>query len=166
MAAAELSEARRALGGRVNAHTLSERGDAVGLRLALFSGNYNYTRDGANQALNRLVAYLESAGAVVRVYSPTTPTPAFEPAGELVSVPSAPIPGPPDYRLALPLPRRIRQDVIDFAPTAVHLSAPDLLGVQARRLGVRLGVPVVSSLHTRFETYLYDYGFGWLRPTA
>jgi glycosyltransferase involved in cell wall biosynthesis len=38
--------------------------------------------------------------------------------------------------------------------------------VQARRLGVRLGVPVVSSLHTRFETYLSYYGFGWLRPTA
>ena len=29
--------------------------DASGLRVALFSGNYNYVRDGANQALNRFV---------------------------------------------------------------------------------------------------------------
>ena len=45
------------------------------LRVALFSGNYNYVRDGANQALNKLVGYLERRGASVRVYSPTSPTP-------------------------------------------------------------------------------------------
>lgn len=41
------------------------------LRIALFSGNYNYVRDGANQALNRLVEYLLRTGAQVRVYAPT-----------------------------------------------------------------------------------------------
>ena len=136
---------------------------ASGLRLALFSGNYNYTRDGANQALNRLVGYLERAGAAVRVYSPTTPTPAFSPCGELVSVPSIRAPGRPEYRLALGLPRAIREDVVRFAPTAVHLSAPDLLGFQAQKLARRLGAPVVASLHTRFETYLSYYGMGWLQ---
>ena len=30
------------------------------LRVALFTGNYNYTRDGATQALQRLVGRLES----------------------------------------------------------------------------------------------------------
>ncbi|MCE2829528.1 MAG: glycosyltransferase family 1 protein, partial [Sphingomonadales bacterium] len=47
------------------------------LRIALFSGNYNYVRDGANQALNRLVGYLLRQGAQVRVYSPTVEEPAF-----------------------------------------------------------------------------------------
>ena len=61
------------------------------LRIALFSGNYNYVRDGANQALNRLVGYLLRQGAHVRVYSPTVEHPAFPPTGDLVSVPSAPI---------------------------------------------------------------------------
>ena len=45
------------------------------LRIALFSGNYNYVRDGANQALNRLVDYLLRQGASVRVYSPTVEMP-------------------------------------------------------------------------------------------
>ena len=45
------------------------------IRVALFSGNYNYVRDGANQALNRLVGYLLHQGVQVRVYSPTTDTP-------------------------------------------------------------------------------------------
>ena len=56
--------------------------DATDLRIALFSGNYNYVRDGANQALNRLVEYLLRQGARVRVYSPTVDEPAFEPAGD------------------------------------------------------------------------------------
>ena len=52
---------------------------APDLRVALFSGNYNYVRDGANQALNLLVGHLLANGVKVRVYSPTTDTPAFAP---------------------------------------------------------------------------------------
>lgn len=38
------------------------------MRVALFSGNYNYLREGANRALNTLVDYLErQAGCTVRV---------------------------------------------------------------------------------------------------
>src|SRR5690606_34002431 len=98
------------------------------LRVAVFSGNYNYVRDGANMTLNRLVAYLERQGIPVRVYSPTTDTPAFEPAGTLISVPSVPVPRRREYRIALGMPRAIREDLIRFRPTLVHLSAPDLLG--------------------------------------
>ena len=75
----------------------------TGLRVALFSGNYNYVRDGANQALNRLVEYLLRQGAAVRVYSPKVEHPAFEPAGDLVGLPNLPIPGRGEYRVALML---------------------------------------------------------------
>src|SRR3954470_10032740 len=95
---------------------------AEGLRVALFSGNYNCVRDGANRALNRLVAHLIARGAAVRVYSPTAPVAAFPPAGDLVSVPSIGIPGRPEYRMALGLPASIRRDIVDFAPTHFHLS--------------------------------------------
>jgi len=74
------------------------------LRVALFSGNYNYVRDGANQALNRLVGYLLRQGVHVRVYSPTVEYPAFEPTGDLVSVPAIPIPGRSEYRLPISVP--------------------------------------------------------------
>lgn len=137
------------------------------LRVALFSGNYNYTADGANKALNRLVAHLQQAeGMRVRVYSPTSPTPAFPPQGELVSVPSLPLPLRSDYRMALGLPARLARDVTAFAPDIVHLSAPDMLGFRAQALARRIGVPVVASVHTLFETYLDYYGLGWLRPTV
>jgi glycosyltransferase involved in cell wall biosynthesis len=134
------------------------------LKVALFSGNYNYVRDGANQALNRLVAFLERQGCTVRVYSPTSDTPAFEPAGTLVSVPSFSIPGRGEYRVALGLPERLKRDVREFGPDIIHLSAPDPAAHSAKRLARQLGVPVVASIHTRFETYLEYYGFGFARP--
>lgn len=135
------------------------------MRIALFSGNYNYLREGANQALNRLAAYLENdAGCEVRVYSPVTDTPAFEPAGTLVPVPSIALPVRGEFRLALGLPRSIRADVVRFKPDIVHVSTPDILGTRAQTFALSLGVPIVASQHTLFETYLAYYGLDWGRP--
>jgi len=134
------------------------------LRIALFSGNYNYVRDGANQALNRLVAYLLRQGAQVRVYSPTTQTPAFEPNGDLVSLPSVPIPTRSEYRLAVGLSRRVRRDLAEFRPNVVHISAPDIVGHRAVSWARRHGIAAVASVHTRFETYLEYYHLEWLEP--
>lgn len=136
------------------------------MRIALFTGNYNYVREGANQALNKLVAYLEGAGHAVRVYSPVTDTPAFEPAGTLVPVPSVALPVRSEFRLAVGLPRATRRDVARFAPDIVHVATPDILGTRAQTFAKALHVPVVASLHTRFETYLDFYGLGWLRPAV
>lgn len=135
------------------------------MRIALFSGNYNYLREGANQALNTLVRYLEEkCGYDVRVYSPVTDTPAFDPAGTLVPVPSIALPVRSEFRLALRLPRAIRDDIKRFGPDLVHVSTPDILGTRAQSFARTLGVPIVASQHTRFETYLRYYGLDWARP--
>ncbi len=136
------------------------------LRVALFSGNYNYVRDGPTQALNRLVGYLLSQGAAVRVYAPTVAKPAFEPTGDLVSAPSFAIPGRSEYRVAIGLPARLRADLDAFKPNLVHVSAPDILGHRAVSWARRRDIPVVASVHTRFETYLRYYGGGFLEPAA
>jgi phosphatidylinositol alpha 1,6-mannosyltransferase len=136
------------------------------MRIALFSGNYNYVREGANQALNRLAGFLEAQGHQIRVYSPVTDTPAFEPQGELVPVPSIRLPVRGEFRLALGIPGNVRDDIRRFAPDLIHVSTPDILGTRAQTLAKRTGVPVVASFHTRFETYLDFYGLSWLKPLA
>ncbi len=136
------------------------------IRVALFSGNYNYVRDGANQALNRLVGYLLRQGVKVRVYSPTTDTPAFEPTGDLVSVPSVPVPGRPEYRIGLGLSADIRRDLEAFAPNLVQISAPDVIGHRAVTWARRRKIPIVASVHTRFDTYLEYYHLQSLEPLA
>ncbi|WP_309661892.1 glycosyltransferase family 1 protein [Sphingomonas sp.] len=134
------------------------------LRIALFSGNYNYVRDGANQALNRLVDFLLRQGVQVRIYSPTVANPAFEPTGNLVSVPSVAIPGRPEYRIPITLPARVRRDLAEFAPNVVHISSPDIVAHRAISWARRRNITAIASIHTRFETYLAYYRLEMLEP--
>jgi glycosyltransferase involved in cell wall biosynthesis len=134
------------------------------LRIALFSGNYNYVRDGANQALNRLVGYLLSQGAAVRIYSPTVAEPAFVATGDVVSVPSFAIPFRPEYRLPLSLSAKVKRDLDAFAPNVVHISSPDRVARQAVKWARRRNLPVLSSVHTRFETYFRYYNMSFAEP--
>src|SRR5256885_82168 len=136
------------------------------LRVALFSGNYNYVRDGANQALNRLVGYLLRQGVHVRIYSPTVKKPAFPPTGDLVDVPAIPIPGRSEYRLPIALPARVRRDLAEFNPNVVHVSSPDIVGHRAVSWARRHQVAAVASVHTRFDTYLAYYHLQALEPLA
>jgi len=136
------------------------------LRIALFSGNYNYVRDGANQALNRLVDYLLRQGAQVRVYSPTVADPAFKPTGELVSVPSVPIPLRPEYRIPIALTARVRRNLAEFDPNIVHISSPDIVAHRAVSWARRRHIAAIASIHTRFETYLAYYHLEMFEPAA
>ena len=137
--------------------------DVTDLRIALTSGNYNYTRDGANKSLNRLVGYLLKRGAAVRVYSPVVEKPAFAPTGDLIGTPSLPVPLRPEYRIPLGL-GRVRADLDAFAPNLVHVSAPEILGHSALRYATAHGLPVVASVHTRFDTYFRYYRLGFVEP--
>ncbi len=134
------------------------------LRIALFSGNYNMTVDGANKALNRLVGYLLRQGAQVRVYSPTVDKPALEPVGDLISVPSVAIPNRPEYRLPLHLSPRVRRDLEAFTPNVIHISSPDRVSRQAAAWARHRNLPVVASVHTRFETYFRYYNLSFIEP--
>ena len=134
------------------------------LRIALFSGNYNYVRDGANQALNRLVGYLLRQGAQVRVYSPTVENPAFPPTGDLVSVPSMAIPNRPEYRIPLSLSPKVKRDLAEFAPNVIHISSPDRVARQAVKWAQKRNLPVLCSVHTRFETYFRYYNMSFAEP--
>ncbi|MDP9412996.1 MAG: glycosyltransferase family 1 protein [Pseudomonadota bacterium] len=138
--------------------------DARDLRIAMFSGNYNYVRDGANQALNRLAEYLLRQGAALRVYSPTVERPAFPPMGEVVSVPALPVPRRPEYRWPLMIPPRVKRDIKAFRPNIFHVASPEILGHRAVTLARKTDVPVIASVHTRFETYLRYYGLAFMEP--
>jgi glycosyltransferase involved in cell wall biosynthesis len=138
--------------------------DASDLRIAMFSGNYNYVRDGANQALNRLVAYLLRQGAAVRIYSPTVKEPAFPPNGDLVHIPAIPFPGRAEYRAPLMIPPSAKRDIRRFNPNIMHVASPEVLGHRAVTLARKMNLPVIASVHTRFETYPRYYGLAFLEP--
>ncbi|MXO51277.1 glycosyltransferase [Erythrobacter gaetbuli] len=142
--------------------------DVTDLRIALFSGNYNYTRDGANQALNRLADYILRQGAKLRVYSPVVEAPDFEATGDLVDIPNVrmPVKGRGEYRLPLRLGSAVEEDLARFAPNTMHLSSPDPAAHGALRWARKRDLPVLASVHTRFETYPRYYGLSFLEPVV
>lgn len=132
------------------------------LRIALFSGNYNYVMDGPVRALNMLVAYLERTGHEVLVFAPTNKEPAFEHSGTLISVPSIALPGKrSEYRLGLGLHGKTKHTLDEFAPTLIHIAAPDYTGYGALNYARKNAIPAVASFHTRFDTYPRYYNMGW-----
>lgn len=132
------------------------------LRVALFTGNYNYIKDGVALTLNRLVAFLEQRGVAVLIFAPVAEKPAFQSVGELVAVPSFSIPTRAEYRIATGLPNAAREKLKAFRPTLFHIAVPDILGYQALKLSESWGIPAVASYHTRYDTYLRFYGLGFL----
>ncbi len=136
------------------------------LRIALFSGNYNYVRDGANQALKRLVGFLLRQGAQVRIYSPTVDEPAFPPTGDLVGVPAFSIPTRSEYRVPAALTPKVRRDLEKFAPNVIHVASPDIVAHRAISWARARNIPAVASVHTRFDTYMQYYNLHWLEPVV
>lgn len=131
------------------------------LRIALFTGNYNYIKDGVALTLNRLVRFLHSRGVEVLIFAPTGPKPAFDSFGTVIKVPAFPLPFRPEYLLATGLPASARKKLAEFKPHLFHIAIPDVLGYQALRLAKKWQIPVVSSYHTRFDTYLSFYKIGF-----
>jgi glycosyltransferase involved in cell wall biosynthesis len=130
-----------------------------GLRIALVTSSYNFIADGVALTLNRLVGYLEKQGVEVLVFAPVARQAAFAHQGTLVSVPSIPLPGRPEYRMALGMAGYAKRQLLDFKPDIVHLAVPDLLGHAALALAKAHGIPTVASYHTRYETYLRHYWY-------
>jgi len=134
------------------------------LRIALFTGNYNYIKDGVALTLNRVVEFLRTRDVPVLVFAPVVDRPALTSTTEIVPIPSFPIPRRPEYRLATGLPAAARRRLAAFRPTLFHIAVPDFLGLRALKLAQRWNVPVLATYHTRYDAYLRYYGLGALKP--
>jgi glycosyltransferase involved in cell wall biosynthesis len=132
-------------------------------RVAFFSGNFTDVVDGVALTSIRQVEYLQAQGVPVRVYAPCSSRPALQSTAVPVDVPSVRIPTMP-YRAALGLTPGIRDDLRRFRPDLVHLATPDLLGWNALNWATRRRIPVVTTFHTHFASYLKHYGVGFLEP--
>jgi glycosyltransferase involved in cell wall biosynthesis len=67
---------------------------------------------------------------------------------------TVPLPTYPEIRLAL-FPRRSLERLIkEFAPDAIHIATEGTLGMSARAICLRYGIPYTTSFHTRFPEYV------------
>ncbi|MEU2441217.1 glycosyltransferase family 4 protein [Streptomyces rubradiris] len=75
---------------------------------------------------------------------------------QVVRVPSLPLPGYPQVRVALPS-RRLAAALVAHRPDVVHLAGPFVLGVRGMAAAARLGIPAVAVYQTDLAGYARIY---------
>jgi len=79
-------------------------------------------------------------------------------------VTSAPIPRYPGLRFGLPATGKLCARWNAQRPDAVYIATEGPLGWSALRAARRMGIPVATGFHTRFDDYVGRYGAGFLSP--
>ncbi|MEU3854109.1 glycosyltransferase family 1 protein [Streptomyces sp. NPDC029554] len=74
----------------------------------------------------------------------------------VVHVPSLPLPGYPQVRVALPS-RRLAATLVEHRAEVVHLASPFVLGVRGMAAAARLGLPAVAVYQTDLAGYARTY---------
>ncbi|CAM5536353.1 glycosyltransferase family 4 protein [Streptomyces griseomycini] len=108
-------------------------------------------------------AFQTALHLVDRGHTPVVVAPA--PAGDapddrapcpVVRVPSLPLPGYPQVRVALPS-RRLAATIAEHRADVVHLAGPFVLGVRGMAAAARLGLPAVAVYQTDLAGYARTY---------
>lgn len=135
------------------------------MRYAIVTETYPPEINGVALTVHDLEAGLRARGHDVDLVRPRQ-SPGQAPLAHETLVAGAGIPRYPGMRFGLPSGRVLRRCWSRARPDAVYIATEGPLGASALRTAHRMGIPVASGLHTRFDHYMCDYGFGFLQPAA
>lgn len=135
------------------------------MRFAIVTETYPPEVNGVALTVQGLEHGLRNRGHDVDVVRPRQQQDAAGAAHEML-VRGAGLPRYPGLRFGLPAPLRLARQWQQQRPDAIYVATEGPLGWSAMRTARRLGIPVASGLHTRFDEYLPDYGAAWLQGTA
>lgn len=143
------------------------------MRYAVVTETWPPEINGVALTVQALAHGLLARGHAVEVVRPRQPGDRHDPAGErsdgalaTLLMRGAALPRYPGLRFGLPAMRALGQHWRQARPDAVYLATEGPLGWSAARAAARLGIPVATGLHTRFDQYMRDYGMPWLEGTA
>ena len=143
------------------------------MRYAVVTETWPPEINGVALTVQGLAHGLLARGHAVAVVRPRQPGDRHDPAGErsdgalaTLLMRGAALPRYPGLRFGLPAMRALGQHWRQARPDAVYVATEGPLGWSAARAAARLGIPVATGLHTRFDQYMRDYGMPWLEGTA
>lgn len=134
------------------------------MRYAIVTETYPPEVNGVALTVQGLELGLRARGHTVDVVRPRQVGDA-DPA-DLRLVRGAALPRYPGLKFGLPAPRRLTRLWQAAPPDAVYIATEGPLGWSALRSARRLGIPIATGFHTRFDEYLPQYGAAWLQSTA
>ncbi|MGD0473560.1 MAG: glycosyltransferase [Candidatus Velthaea sp.] len=127
------------------------------LHIGFFTECYRPIVNGIVASIDALRSGLETAGVAVTTVAPRFPHFDDE-GGDIVRIPSLPLPTATAYRLCVPYVRTVdRSRVRDLA--IVHTHSPFVTGWMGANHARRRGIPLVFTYHTRIEAYAHYVPF-------
>ena len=135
------------------------------MHYAIVSETYPPEVNGVALTVQALEQGLRARGHDVDVIRPRQREAAAPVPGELL-VRGVRLPRYPGLQFGLPVTRKLLRHWKADPPTAIYIATEGPLGWSALRAARRLGIPVATGLHTRFDQYMRDYGAAWLAPVA
>lgn len=133
------------------------------MRYAIVTETYPPEINGVALTVQSKETGLRHRGHEVDLVRPRQPGETLGKPHELL-VRSAQIPRYPGMRFGFPAHRMLRAQWKRRRPDAIYIATEGPLGFSAMRTARRLGIPVASGFHTRFDQYTVDYGVGALQP--
>lgn len=135
------------------------------MRIGIISETYPPEINGVALTVHSLATGLAARGHQVDLIRPRQPQPhQDEPGIDVLSVRGGALPRYPGLRFGLPAGRTLRQHWRQQRPDAIYVATEGPLGWSAVRTAARLGIPVSSGFHTRFDSYADHYGLGLFTP--
>lgn len=136
------------------------------MRVGIVTETYAPDVNGVALTVQSLARGLVRRGHAVDLIRPIHPsTPPLADAGmDVLAVEGAAVPRYAGLRFGLPSRFRIERRWRSERPDAIYVATEGPLGWSAVSAARRLGIPVATGFHTRFDFYVGHYGFGALTP--
>jgi glycosyltransferase involved in cell wall biosynthesis len=136
------------------------------MRVGIVTETYAPDVNGVALTVQALARGLVRRGHTVDLIRPIHPdTPPLADAGmDVLAVEGAAMPRYSGLRFGLPARFRIERRWRAERPDAIYVATEGPLGWTAVSAARRLGIPVATGFHTRFDFYVGHYGFGALTP--
>jgi phosphatidylinositol alpha 1,6-mannosyltransferase len=128
--------------------------------------------NGVTHSILRVLEHLEERGHEVLVIAPSTLDTRDTAVPEAVNgalvhrLPSVPLAGYANVRVAMGGVYRVKRILADYAPDVVHLASPFVLGWRAVQAAHQLGIPTVAIYQTEVPSYAARYGVPFLENWA
>lgn len=125
--------------------------------------------NGVTHSILRVLEHLQERGDEVMVIAPSTSdtdVSSVVKGAYVHRLPSVPLAGYTNVRVALGGVNRVKRILADFAPDVVHLASPFVLGWRAVQAADQLGIPTVAIYQTEVPSYAARYGVPFLENWA
>ena len=133
------------------------------MKITLITGNFYNNIDGVSITIQKLCDFLYKHDINIQVIAPFSGKTNEKPY-PVIENKSFALPGRKEYQFCLSMSDAVKTKIKLFNPSIIHIVTPEILGRHGQKIAKELNIPIVSSFHTNFASYLTYYKLGLLKP--